>query len=251
MRLSLFKVAAIITALAPPAVAIDLNKMTSEERALFRAEIRSYLMEKPEVLVEAMQVLREREARQEANRDEQMLSQLSPEIFTDGVSFVGGNPKGDVTIVEFVDYRCGYCRRAHADILKLLKADSNLRWIVKEFPILGPDSDLASRLAVATLQHYGNDAYGQLHNVLMEFKGPVNNDTLARIAKDAGIMLDPIRKLIDSKAVSDHIARTHALGRQLGVTGTPAFVIGDTILRGYLPLADMRKIVSEIRANSG
>ena len=105
MKPSLFKIAAVLTALAPPAVATDLNKMTSEERALFRAEIRSYLMEKPEVLIEAMQVLREREAQQEANRDEQMLSQLSPEIFNDGVSFVGGNPKGDVTIVEFVDYR--------------------------------------------------------------------------------------------------------------------------------------------------
>ena len=251
MKQTLLKVTALITALAMPAASNDIDKMTSDERTIFRNEIRSYLMENPEVLLEAMQVLRDREAQQEASRDVEMLSELSLEIFNDGVSFVGGNPDGDITIVEFVDYRCGYCRRAHADILKMLKADRNLRWIIKEFPILGPDSELASKLAVATLQHYGNDAYGQLHNVLMEFKGPVNNDTLSRIVEDAGIMLDPIRKLIDSKAVSDHIGRMHALGQQLGVTGTPAFVIGDTILRGYLPLADMRKIVAEIRANAG
>ena len=251
MRLSLFKVAAIITALAPPAVAIDLNKMTSEERALFRAEIRSYLMEKPEVLVEAMQVLREREARQEANRDEQMLSQLSPEIFNDGVSFVGGNPDGDITIVEFVDYRCGYCRRAYSDMMQLIMVDKNIRWVIKEFPILGQDSDLASRLAVATLQHYGPKDYANLHNVLMEFKGPINNGTLSRISQDAGIELDPILELIKSKEVSDHISRMRALGQQLGITGTPAFVIEDTILRGYLPLTEMQKIIAEIRVNAG
>ena len=196
-------------------------------------------------------MLRDREAQQEANRDEQLLSQLSPEIFNDGVSFVGGNPDGDITIVEFLDYRCGYCRRAHADMAKLLKADGNVRWVVKEFPILGPDSDLAAKLAVATLQHYGSDAYYRLHNVLMEYKGPVNDATLGRIAANAGIDVGPILARINSAAVSDHIGRMHALGQQLGVTGTPAFVIEDTILRGYLPLADMQNIVAEIRANAG
>lgn len=247
----LLKTTALLAALALPAAANDLDKMTTEERTIFREEVRSYLIENPEVLLEAMQVLRDREAQQEANRDEQMLSQLSPEIFNDGVSFVGGNPNGDITIVEFLDYRCGYCRRAHTDMMKLLKADGNVRWIVKEFPILGADSDLASKLAVATLQHYGSDAYFNLHNVLMEFKGPMNNGTLARIAKDAGIELEPIRARMDSKEVSDHIGRMHALGQQLGVTGTPAFVIEDTILRGYLPLADMQNIVEEIRENAG
>lgn len=251
MKNTLLKTTALLTALALPVGATDLDKMTAEERTIFRDEVRSYLIENPEVLLEAMQVLRDREAQQEANRDEQMLSELSPEIFNDGVSFVGGNPDGDITIVEFLDYRCGYCRRAHTDMIELLAADGNVRWVVKEFPILGPDSDLAAKLAVATLQHYGNDAYYALHNVLMEYKGPVNNGTLARIAQDAGIELEPIRELIDSKGVSDHIGRMHALGQQLGVTGTPAFVIEDTILRGYLPLADMQNIVAETRANAG
>lgn len=244
-------VSALISALALPAAATDLDKMTAEERTIFREEVRSYLIENPEVLLEAMQVLRDRETQQEANRDEQMLSQLSPEIFNDGVSFVGGNPDGDITIVEFLDYRCGYCRRAHADMAKLMEADGNIRWVVKEFPILGPESDLAAKLAVATLQHYGDEAYFNLHNVLMEYKGPVNVGTLPRLAKDAGFDLEPIRELIDSAAVSEHITRVHALGQQLGVTGTPAFVIEDTILRGYLPLADMQNIVAEIRADAG
>jgi protein-disulfide isomerase len=90
-----------------------------------------------------------------------------------------------------------------------------------------------------------------MHNVLMEFKGPVNDGTLPRIAKDAGIELDPIRELLGSQTVAEHLGRMHALGQQLGVTGTPAFVIEDTILRGYLPLADMQNIVAESRANAG
>tara|TARA_Y100000385_G_scaffold161262_1_gene167304 strand:- start:48 stop:803 length:756 start_codon:yes stop_codon:yes gene_type:complete len=251
MKQTLLKVTALITALALPAASNDVDKMTSGERTIFRNEIRSYLMENPEVLLEAMQVLRDREAQQEASRDVEMLSKLSPEIFNDGVSFVGGNPDGDITIVEFVDYRCGYCRRAYSDMMQLIMVDKNIRWVIKEFPILGQDSDLASRLAVATLQHYGPKDYANLHNVLMEFKGPINNGTLSRISQDAGIELDPILELIESKEVSDHISRMRALGQQLGITGTPAFVIEDTILRGYLPLTEMQKIIAEIRVNTG
>ncbi len=245
------KLAAMLTALALPVGAADLENMTEAERTAFRAEVRAYLMDNPEIILEAVQSLRDRESQAEAAQDEQLLSQLSPEIFNDGVSFVGGNPDGDITIVEFMDYRCGYCRRAHTDLTKLLKADGNIRWVVKEFPILGPDSDLASKLAVATLQHYGDDAYYRLHNVLMEYKGPVNEATLPRIGRDAGIDIAPIKDLIKSAAVSEHIARMHKLGQQLSVTGTPAFVIEDTILRGYLPLEDMQNVVAEIRANAG
>lgn len=245
------KIAAFLAAFTLPAGATDLDKLTDAERATFRAEVRAYLIENPEVILEAMQVLRDREAQTEAAQDDELLAQLSPEIFNDGVSFIGGNPDGDVTIVEFMDYRCGYCRRAHADLTVLLKTDGNIRWIIKEFPILGPDSDLASKMAIATLQHYGDEEYLRLHNVLMEFKGPVNDKTLQIIANSAEIELAPILALIDSDVVNEHIGRMHALGQKLNVTGTPAFVIDDTILRGYLPLADMQNIVAEIRANAG
>lgn len=249
--MKLLKTAALATSLALPAVANDLENMTDAERATFHNEVRAYLLENPEVLLEAMQVLRDREAQQEAAQDVELLTQLSPEIFEDGVSFVGGNPDGDITIVEFLDYRCGYCRRAHADMMQLLEADGNVRWIVKEFPILGDDSTLAARLAISTLQEYGNDAYFKLHDVLMKFTGPVNNGTLPRIAKEAGIDLEPLRERLDSASVTEHINRMHALGRRLNVTGTPAFIIEDTILRGYLPLADMQNIVNDIRADAG
>ena len=162
--------------------------------AAFRDEVRAYLMDNPEVLLEAMQVLRDRESQAEAQADEQLLSRHSAEIFEDGVSYVGGNPDGDVTIVEFLDYRCGYCRKAHTEVAKLLAADGNIRWVVKEFPILGADSDAAAKMAVATLIHYGPDAYATLHDTLMTFKGPVNPATMPKIAQEAGIDFKPPKR---------------------------------------------------------
>jgi protein-disulfide isomerase len=242
------KIATLLATLALPAFATDLQNLSDAERAIFRDEVRAYLMENPEVMLEAMQGLRDRESQSEAKADEQLLVDMQDEIFQDGVSFVGGNPDGDVTIVEFLDYRCGYCRKAHADMAQLLKIDGNIRWVVKEFPILGPDSDAASKLAVATLKHYGNDAYYRLHDVLMTFNGPVNDSTYAAIALKAGFELEPLLDLVKSNDVSDHIERMHILGQTLKISGTPAFVIEDTILRGYLPLADMQQIVAEVRS---
>lgn len=247
------KIAASIGALAipvsGPAGASDLDNLTAEERASFREEVRAYLLDNPEVLMEAMQVLRDRDAQAESQADDQLLSQNAEEIFNDGVSFVGGNPDGDITIVEFLDYRCGYCRKAHTDVAELLKADGNIRLIIKEFPILGEDSEASSKLATATLQHYGSDAYYRLHDVLMTFNGPVNPQTMPAIAQQAGFDFAPLAELIESDAVADHISRMHALGRTLQITGTPSFVIEDTMLRGYLPLADMQTIVAQVRAN--
>lgn len=249
--MNILKTTALLAALALPAAASDLENMTDAERAAFRAEVRAYLLENPEVILEAVQNMRERDAQEAEKQDQVLLSQLSKEIFEDGVSFVGGNPDGDITIVEFLDYRCGYCKKAHTEVAQLLKDDGNIRWVVKEFPILGPDSDLASKVAIATLNHYGDEAYYRLHNTLMEFKGPVNEKTIERIAQESDVDLDPIRDLINSASVSEHINRMHTLGQQLNVTGTPAFVIENTILRGYLPLADMKSIVAEVRANAG
>ncbi|WP_188671074.1 DsbA family protein [Neptunicoccus cionae] len=241
------KIAALISAFALPAVASDLDNLTSAERASFREEVRAYLLDNPEVLLEAMQVLRDRDQQAESQADAQILSQNAEEIFNDGISYVGGNPDGDITIVEFLDYRCGYCRKAHSDMAKLLETDGNIRWVVKELPILGEDSDASSRLAIATLRHYGDEAYQTLHDVLMTFQGPVNEQTMPMLASEAGIDFEPLKPLLDSAEVSDHIARVRELSHKLKVSGTPSFVIEDTILRGYLPLRDMQNIVAEVR----
>ncbi|MEM6618422.1 MAG: DsbA family protein [Pseudomonadota bacterium] len=240
-----FGLAAALTFATGPVAA---QGMSAEEREAFRAEVRAFLLDNPEVLMEAMDVLREREALAEARADAQLLIENRAEIFEDGISWVGGNPDGDITVVEFLDYRCGYCRRAHEEMVQLLEADGNIRWVVKEFPILGPDSDAAARMAVATLKTLGNDAYWRLHDTLMKFQGPVNPQTMPVIAQRAEIDFAAIEGKLASADTDEHILRVRALGQALNISGTPAFVIGDTVLRGYLPLRDMQAIVAQERS---
>ncbi|MEM7439331.1 MAG: DsbA family protein [Pseudomonadota bacterium] len=245
--MKILKTAALIAALAAPATAQD---MTAAEREAFRAEVRAYLLENPEVLIEAMDILRGREAEADARADTELLASLAETVYNDGVSWVGGNPDGDITIVEFLDYRCGYCRRAHSDVQALLAEDGNIRWVVKEFPILGEASDASAKFALATLKVLGDDAYGRLHDVLMTFEGPVTDATLPLIAKRAEIDLDAVLPEMESDAVADHIDSVRLLAQQLRVTGTPAFVIGGSMVRGYVPKDAMSQIVAEERDKS-
>ena len=231
-------------ALAAPLAAMDLKELTDEERALFRAEVRAYLMENPEVIMEAVNLLQEREAEQAARADFDLVEQNSDAIFDDGYSWVGGNPDGDVTLVEFLDYRCGYCKRAHDEVAKLIETDGNIRFIIKEFPILGEQSVIASRFAVAAKQVAGGDSYKALHDALMEFNGDITLPALRRLASTFGLDADAIEARMDSDDVTREIAETRALAQRLQISGTPTFVLQDEMLRGYLPYDQLEVLVA-------
>lgn len=233
--------------LALPATAMDLKELSDAERALFRAEVRAYLMDNPEVIMEAVELLQTREAEQQAQADNNLVSDNADAIFDDGYSWVGGNPEGDITLVEFLDYRCGYCKRAHGEVAKLLETDGNIRLIIKEFPILGDQSVLASRFAVATKQVAGGDSYKAIMDALMAFKGDVSLPALRRLASTFGLDADAIEARMDSDEVTREIAETRALAQRLKITGTPTFVMQDELLRGYLPFDQMMAIVEEKR----
>lgn len=228
--------------------AFDLTAMSDDERDAFRSEIRSYLLENPEVLMEAIAVLEEREANAQAESDKRLLSELSGQIFEDGRSWVGGNLDGDITLVEFIDYRCGYCKRAHSEVAELISNDGNIRFIIKEFPILGDDSLKSSRFAVATRRVAGADAYKQANDALIELRGGVSDAALKRIAKDLDLDADKIFAEMESPAITEELQANRALAQQLQINGTPTFIIGDELLRGYAPLAQMQRIVEDERA---
>ncbi|MFK7834798.1 MAG: DsbA family protein [Sulfitobacter sp.] len=243
-RLTALAFAALI---ALPVAAMDLKALTDEERAQFRAEVRAYLMENPEVIMEAVEQLQNREAEAQAQADLSLVSDNAEAIFNDGYSWVGGNPDGDITLVEFLDYRCGYCKRAHDEVAKLLESDGNIRLIVKEFPILGDQSVLASRFAVATKQIAGGDSYKAMADALMEFNGDVSLPALRRLATTFGLDADAIEAHMESDDVTQEIAQTRALAQQLRISGTPTFVMQDELLRGYLPYDQMKALVNEKR----
>jgi protein-disulfide isomerase len=234
-------------ALATPLAAQEVKTLTDTERAQFRAEVRAYLLDNPEVIMEAVELLRAREADQQAQADIDLVSANAAEIFDDGYSWVGGNPDGDITLVEFLDYRCGYCKRAHGEVAKLLESDGNIRLIVKEFPILGEQSMLASRFAVATKQVAGDDSYKAVADALMAFNGDISLPALERLSNTFGLDTATIVARMNSDEVSAEIAATRALAQKLAISGTPTFVMQDELLRGYLPYDQMNAILQEKR----
>jgi protein-disulfide isomerase len=233
---------ALALALATPALA--QSTMTDAARTDFRTEVRAYLMENPEVLMEAIAVLEDRRNSDAVAGDLEMLRVNADEIFNDPASWVGGNPDGDITLVEFMDYRCGYCKKAFEEVSELIKSDGNIRFVVKEFPILGEQSEMASRFAVATLQVAGADAYEAVHDALMVMRAEVSVETLTALGNDAGLAdVAAVVARMNAPEVTAVIEANRALATRMDINGTPTFVIDQTLVRGYVPLDGMRQIV--------
>ena len=224
-------------------------EMTPAEREAFRAEVRAYLLENPEVLVEAMTELQSRKDAADAAKDQALLTTYKTELFNDPNSYVGGNPDGDITIVEFTDYRCTYCRKAFSEIEELVKSDGNIRFVVKEYPILGDSSVISTRFAIAVLQLHGPDAYKAAHDGLITLRGEPDATTLSRLAESLGLKADDILTRMNAPEVDAVIAANQDLGLKMSISGTPTFVVGGQMLRGYVPLEQMQQIVAAERAS--
>jgi protein-disulfide isomerase len=230
-------------AMTAQAETLDLGKMTDEQRQLFRDEVRAYLLDNPEIIMEAVQLIETRQAEAQAQADVSLVTDNADALFNDGFSYVGGNPEGDITLVEFLDYRCGYCKRAHSEVAQLLETDGNIRLIVKEFPILGEQSVLASRFAIATRQIAGPDDYKSVSDALMTFNGDITPAALSRLADTFNLDMAAIETRMNSDEVTREIAETRALAQRMKISGTPTFVMQDEMLRGYLPYDSMKAIL--------
>ncbi|WP_313136212.1 DsbA family protein [Paracoccus jeotgali] len=235
---------------ATPAAALDLGAMDATEQEQFNAAIRAYLLDNPEVLIEAMNVLEQRRLDNEAENDSAVIAQLRDQILNDGHSWQGGNPDGDVTVVEFIDYRCGVCRQAFPQVEQLLQDDKNIRMIFIELPILGQESDLASRFAVAVQQAEGPEAYKRVHDHFYTMRGNVTIETLREIATEMGFDADQIIGAMNSDAVTDVLRKNAQLAQALQISGTPSFVIGDRLLRG-LPQGGIAPVIEQTRKENG
>ncbi len=234
-----------------PAQALDLNAMSDAEKEQFGQQVREYLLENPEVIIEAINILEQRNALAEAQADQELVAANADELFNDGYSWVGGNPDGDLTLVEFMDYRCGYCRRAVPQVAELLSEDGNIRLIIKELPILGDASIMSSRFAIATKHVAGDDAYKQVHDALLEVGGEPTEVTLRRISDGLGLDSDAIIEAMNSEQVTNEINQTRELARRMNISGTPSFVLGTEMLRGFMTADQMIEIANVVRAEQG
>lgn len=240
--------AAALVALCAAAPA-SAEEFSAAEKAEIENTVREYILANPEVIVEAIQVLEQRQLKQAQNDDKRLIADNEAAIFEDGFSHIAGNPQGDVTVVEFLDYRCPYCKRAHESVKALLEADGNVRVIFKEFPILGPDSTYASRAAMASKKQ-GDDLYLAFSDALMEHKGDLGESEVMRLAGDVDIDVDKLKADMEDPAIAEHIRTTYALARKLNISGTPGFIVGDTITRGFVPFEALTQQVAEARDKS-
>ena len=223
-----------------------LSDMTEAERESFRTEVRAYLLEHPEVLMEAINILEARRKADSLKADTALIAANSAQLYNDPNSWVFGNPNGDVTLVEFSDYRCGYCKKAHPEVRELLKRDPNIRLVVKEFPILGPDSMVAGRMAMAALDLDPTN-FATLNEMLMSFEGTLSEPVAYQIASVVGYDIAALKQRAASPEIEARINDNYALARALGLQGTPSFILGNRIIRGYLPIEQMLAAVADAR----
>jgi protein-disulfide isomerase len=230
-------------AVVPP-TPLGASEITPEQRRAIEAIIHDYLMQNPDVLIEA---LREAEAKANTDADAkavQVLRDRRREIFDDPATPVGGNPQGDVAIVEFFDYRCPYCKQVHPAIQNLLDQDRKLRFVYKELPVLGPQSDMAAHAALAARLQ---GKYEPFHIAMMAIKGQITDEVVYRVAGSIGLDVDRLKRDMTDPEIDQALSANKALANALDIRGTPGFIIGDHIVPGAIDLDALKNMVADAR----
>lgn len=216
------------------------------DRAEVEKIVREYLLANPEILNEMIAELQEREQMSAAEKARTGIAQNKEALYNDGFSHVAGNPNGDVTLIEFFDYRCGYCRKVRADLVTLMEQDSGVRLILKELPILSEASHEAAKAAIAA-QNQGGDLYWKFHQAMLEADG-LDSAAIYDIAAGVGLDVARLKTDMEDPAVEKKIEQTHDLASKIGVDGTPAFIIGDKLVPGALDADGLKELVEAQRS---
>ncbi len=231
-----------------PAIAVAQSKsgasgVSPEQRKAFEGVIKDYLLKNPIIIRQAIEALRTQEEAAKKAQAAAALKTHKDQLFYDKTSPVAGNPKGDITIVEFFDYNCGYCKRAAPTLKAVMKKDPNVRIVYKEFAILGPKSIIAARAALAA-QRQGK--YQEFHDGLMT--GQADEDSIAALANSLGMDYAKLRKDMGDPKINQVLQNNYQLATTLGINGTPAFVIGERLVPGAVGVAALTQIIKEERA---
>ena len=245
MLSALFRAAAALLLAACLVVPVHAAEpLTPEQKAAVEQVIHDYFMAHPEFMVD---VIHAAEAKLKAEKEQeakQAIASKRSELINDETAPVGGNPKGDVTIVEFFDYRCPYCKQMEPSLETLLKQDGKIRIVYKEFPVLGEASVYASRIALASRKQ---GKYAAFHDAMMATKGQITSDTVLQVAKSVGLDVEKAKAEMNAEEINEIIKRNYALAEALDIQGTPAFVIGDALVPGATDLDALKKLVAEAR----
>jgi protein-disulfide isomerase len=242
---TLFGALLALVLLAPLASAEETG-ITPQQKTDIEKIVHDYLMEHPEVIRDAIQALQAKEEQSKADAQTQAVLENKDALFNDPATPVAGNPMGDVTVVEFFDYHCPYCKAVASPLQKLTEEDKGVRLVMKEFPILGPDSLLASKAALAAV---GQGKYWEFHQALMEHRGQFDMEVIKTIAAKVG--LDPAKLEADMNGdkIKPMIAANHDLAESLSIGATPTFIIGDQVVEGAVPLEQLKDLIQKARGS--
>ncbi len=259
MRRSVITTLATMAALALAALglagAATAGTPTTQDRS-FSAEqtgdiekiVHDYLLKHPEVLIEAMQELDKKQAASDRQKQDGAIAANRAAIFNDADSYVAGNPKGDVTIVEFFDYQCGYCKRSFGPLMDTLKKDGNIRLVLKEFPILGEELVTATRAAVASMKQ---GKYFEFHQALFHHKGQLTDEAIMQAAADVGLDTARLKRDMNDAKIKKLITRNYELADALAIKGTPGFIIGGKLIAGALDKDELVAAIKDARETCG
>lgn len=213
------------------------TSFSSADRAAIEALVRDYLLRNPGIIVEALQILEAREREAAAAAAAELREGPGDPIL--------GNPRGDVVVVEFFDYRCPYCRKVAEPLKKAVREDGNVKLVMKEWPILGPPSVYAARIALAAMRQGKYEAF---HEAMMATTGTVDEATVLAVADRIGLDRVRLERDIKDPQIDAVFERNRALARRLGITGTPAFFFGDTFVPGAISYDEMKRLIKSSRA---
>jgi len=236
-----FLLAAAGTLLTGRAIA---QSFTDAQRAEIVGILRDALRRDPTILREAFGALQAAEERDREDAQRDAIAAHRQEIFGVAADPVRGNPRGNVTIVEFFDVRCPYCKRLHAEMGPLLRRDRDIRVVMKDLPILGPQSVVAAR---ALLAAHRQGKYAELYDALMSLRGEPTDAAIRSEAERVGLDYARLRREMDDPAIQQRLDANIALARALRIEGTPALIIGDTLVPGALPVAQIEQMVAAAR----
>ena len=251
------KIAVAISAIALVAASFSVYKVSTGASMATNGSdeaFATYLRDNPGAIIASLEEY-ERESREAASRDQakrdiDLVAANKAALFEDGYSQVSGNRNGDVTVVEFLDYNCGYCKRAHGEVQALLSGDDKVRYVVKEFPILGPGSVFAARAVLASREQSDEAAYDTFSDRLMTHKGTHTEASVIKIATEVGLDAERLRADMALPEIDKMLKETLSLAEALGISGTPAFVIGDSIVRGYVPVERLQELTKLARSGN-
>jgi protein-disulfide isomerase len=231
--------------------AVNAQSFNDQQKTELQSIIREYLVQHPEVLQEAMAELEKRQVAAEAEKTKAAVKNNAQTLFDSSRQVVVGNAQGDVTLVEFFDYNCGYCKRALTDLTDLMKDDSKLRVVLKEFPVLGPGSQEAAQVAIAArMQDKSGKKYFDFHQRLLSGRGQADRARALAAAKEAGFDMAKLERDMTSPEVKATIEENMKLAEQLGLNGTPSYVVGSDVVVGAVGLEALKGKVKAARCTT-